>query len=114
MAKTKRLVDRIKTLTTQPIKYVIVGADHGDHVAGNSAFPAGVTFIAHPTSRAAIEAMATRPQPTGAGPMPVPQETVADKRVPKLAAPSFRFSFWAARTPVGIWKCSSRATASCG
>jgi glyoxylase-like metal-dependent hydrolase (beta-lactamase superfamily II) len=93
VAKTKRLVDRIKTLTTQPIKYVIVGADHGDHVAGNSAFPAGVTFIAHPTSRAAIEAMATRPQPTGAGPMPVPQETVADKRVLKVGSTELQILF---------------------
>jgi glyoxylase-like metal-dependent hydrolase (beta-lactamase superfamily II) len=93
VAKTKRLVDRIKTLTPHPIKYVIVGADHGDHVAGNSAFPAGVTFIAHPTSRAAIEAMAARPQPTGAGPMPVPQETVADKRVLKVGSTELQILF---------------------
>ena len=58
VAKTKRLVERIKTLTPQPIKYMIVGADHGDHVAGNSAFPAGTTFISHPTSKSVIEAMA--------------------------------------------------------
>src|SRR6478672_4546972 len=37
VAKTKRLVDRIKTLTPQPIKYVVIGADHADHVSGNSA-----------------------------------------------------------------------------
>lgn len=93
VAKTRRLVDRIKALTPQPIKYVIIGADHGDHVAGNSAFPAGTTFIAHPTSKAAIEAMAARPQPAGAGPMPVPQETVADKRTLTLGGTELQILF---------------------
>jgi glyoxylase-like metal-dependent hydrolase (beta-lactamase superfamily II) len=93
VVKTKRLVDRIKTLTPQPIKYVIVGADHGDHVAGNSAFPADATFIAHPTSKAVIEAMAVRPQPIGAGPMPVPQETVADKSVLKVGSTELQILF---------------------
>ena len=93
VAKTRRLVDRIKALTPQPIKYVIVGADHGDHVAGNSAFPAGTTFIAHPTSKAVIEAMAARPQPAGAGPMPVPQETVADKRTLRLGGTELQILF---------------------
>jgi glyoxylase-like metal-dependent hydrolase (beta-lactamase superfamily II) len=81
VAKTRRLVERIATITPQPIKYVVIGADHADHVAGNSAFPAGVTFIAHPTSTAVIEAMAARPLPAGGSRVPVPQETVADKRV---------------------------------
>jgi glyoxylase-like metal-dependent hydrolase (beta-lactamase superfamily II) len=93
VAKTKRLVDRIKTLTAQPIKYVIIGADHGDHVAGNSAFPVGTTFVAHPTSKAAIEAMAARPQPAGAGQMPIPQETVADKRVLKVGNTELQILF---------------------
>jgi len=93
VAKTKRLVDRIKTLTPQPIKYVIIGADHGDHVAGNSAFPAGTTFIAHPASRAVIAAMAARPQPAGAGPMPVPQETVSDARTLTVGGTELRIMF---------------------
>jgi glyoxylase-like metal-dependent hydrolase (beta-lactamase superfamily II) len=83
VAKTKRLVDEIARITPQPIKYVVIGADHNDHVAGNSAFPASATFIAHPRSKKAIEAMAAR-QPAGAPRMPVPQETVADRRVMKL------------------------------
>jgi glyoxylase-like metal-dependent hydrolase (beta-lactamase superfamily II) len=93
VAKTKRLVERIKTLTPQPIKYMIVGADHGDHVAGNSAFPAGTIFIAHPTSKAVIEAMAARPQPAGAGPMPVPTETVSDRRVLKVGNTELQIMF---------------------
>jgi glyoxylase-like metal-dependent hydrolase (beta-lactamase superfamily II) len=80
IAKTKRLVDEIAKLTRQPIKYVVIGADHADHVAGNSAFPASATFISHPRSQRVIEAMAAR-QPAGEPRMPVPTETVADRRV---------------------------------
>src|SRR5262245_34913382 len=48
---TQKLVDHIKTLTPQPIKYVVVASDHGDHTGGNSAFPSTVTFIASPFSK---------------------------------------------------------------
>lgn len=82
VAKTRRLVERIRSLTPQPIRYVIIGADHADHIAGNSAFPPGVTFIAHPTSKGVIErAAAARTPQTTSAPVPVPQETVADRRV---------------------------------
>jgi glyoxylase-like metal-dependent hydrolase (beta-lactamase superfamily II) len=93
VAKTRKLVERIRTLTPQPIKYVIIGADHGDHVAGNSAFPATATFIAHPTSKDVIAAMAARPQAAGAGPMPVPQETVSDRRVLKVGNTELQVMF---------------------
>lgn len=46
----KRLVADIATLTPQPIKYVVVGSEHGDHTGGDAAFPATVTFFAHPFS----------------------------------------------------------------
>ncbi len=45
-----RLVADVATLTTQPIKYVVVGSEHGDHVGGIEAFPTTVTFLAHPFS----------------------------------------------------------------
>jgi glyoxylase-like metal-dependent hydrolase (beta-lactamase superfamily II) len=51
---TKGLVDAIAKVTPQPIKYVIIGSDHGDHTAGNASFPAGVHYVVHPTSRAAM------------------------------------------------------------
>ena len=92
IAKTKRLVDEIGKITTQPIKYVVIGADHGDHVAGNSAFPASATFIAHPTSKRVIEEMAARQQP-GAPRMPVPQETVSDKRVMTMGGTEIQVLF---------------------
>jgi len=55
VAETKGLVDAIKAVTPQPIKYVVVCSDHGDHTAGNASFPAGVTYIIHPTSKAILD-----------------------------------------------------------
>ena len=62
----KRLVADVAKLTPQPIKYVVVGSEHGDHTGGISAFPAGVVYLAHPFSAPRIK------QPT---------EPVTDKRV---------------------------------
>ena len=92
IAKTKRLVDEVAKLTREPIKYVVIGADHADHVAGNSAFPSSAMFISHPVSKGVIEAMAAR-QPAGAPRMPVPQETVADRRVMKVGGTEIHILF---------------------
>src|SRR2546427_10484704 len=54
VAETKGLVDAIAKVTTQPIKYVVICSDHGDHTAGNASFPAGVNYLIHPTSKAAM------------------------------------------------------------
>jgi cyclase len=62
----KRLVADVAKLTPQPIKYVVVGSEHGDHTGGIAAFPAGVVYLAHPFSAPRIK------QPT---------EPVSDKRV---------------------------------
>ena len=93
VAKTKRMVEEIGKLTTQPIKYVVICADHMDHIAGNSAFPAGVTFIAHPTSKAVIERAAVRLAQNGSAPTPVPQATAADKRTPVLGGNEMQILF---------------------
>lgn len=48
---TKKMIDRIATLTKQPIKVVVIASEHGDHTGGNAAFPggaSGVTFIKSP------------------------------------------------------------------
>lgn len=42
---TKRLVDDIAGVTSQPIRFVVVGSIHGDHRGGDAAFPSGVTFV---------------------------------------------------------------------
>src|SRR5258706_2438144 len=54
-AETKGLVDAIAKVTTKPIKYVVICSDHGDHTAGNSSFPVGITYIIHPTSKAILD-----------------------------------------------------------
>jgi len=54
-AATERLVNAITKTTGKPIKWYVVGSDHGDHTAGNVVLPAGITYIVHPTSRAQLE-----------------------------------------------------------
>lgn len=93
VAKTRRLVEEIGRLTTQPIRYVVVCADHMDHIAGNSAFPSDVTFIAHPTSKAVMERAAERARQNGTAPIPIPQETVADRRTIDLGGTEIQILF---------------------
>src|SRR5579864_3508174 len=52
---TKGLVEAIARVTPKPIKFVVIGSDHGDHTAGNASFPSGITYIIHPTSMAILE-----------------------------------------------------------
>lgn len=83
--ETRRLVDEIAAVTDQPIRHVVVCSDHGDHTAGNSAFPGDATFYAHPTSAAVLEAGASRPnRRPDAPPVVVPTELVEDRRVLRL------------------------------
>ena len=75
VAQTKELVAWIETKTSQPIRYVVVCSDHGDHTGGNAAFPGTVTFISSPVSKKVLE---------DAGKPPFPTETVADRRTIQL------------------------------
>jgi cyclase len=54
-ALTQKLVDTIAKTTGKPIKWYVVGSDHGDHTGGNSALPSGITYIVHATSKAQLE-----------------------------------------------------------
>ena len=54
-AATKGMVDAIATITTVPIRYVVIASDHGDHTGGNAAFPVGVKYFIHPTSQAILK-----------------------------------------------------------
>jgi len=54
VTETQRLIAEIATITPQPITHVVIGSDHGDHTAGNRAFPAGVKYFVHPTSQAIL------------------------------------------------------------
>lgn len=62
----QRLVAEVAKLTPQPIKYIVVGSEHGDHTGGIAAFPAGIVYLAHPFSAPRIK------QPT---------EPVTDRRM---------------------------------
>ena len=53
-AATQTMLDRIRTVTPLPIRWYVVGSDHGDHTAGNSVLPRDITYIVHPTSRAQL------------------------------------------------------------
>lgn len=50
-AATQAMLERIRTVTPLPVKWYVVGSDHGDHTAGNSVLPSGIRYIVHPTSR---------------------------------------------------------------
>ena len=83
--ETQRLVDAIADITEQPITHVVICSDHGDHTGGNVSFPEGAVFLAHPTSRANLEASANRPnRRADAPPVVMPTELVEDKKVLRL------------------------------
>ncbi len=53
-AATQLMLDRIRTLTPLPIKWYVMGSDHGDHTAGNNVLPDGIRYVVHPNSRAQL------------------------------------------------------------
>jgi glyoxylase-like metal-dependent hydrolase (beta-lactamase superfamily II) len=65
-ALVKELTAQIAYLTSQPIKYFVVGADHADHTGGNSAFPESTKFFASPYSKALLERRQNAPGRGGA------------------------------------------------
>jgi glyoxylase-like metal-dependent hydrolase (beta-lactamase superfamily II) len=80
--QTRLMIDNIKKLTPQPIRYVVVASDHGDHVGGNAAFKAAysdVVFISSPVSQ---ENLATNENK--------PTQTVADQRTIRMGATDIR------------------------
>lgn len=54
-AATRRMLDEIRRVTPRPVRWYVVGSDHGDHTAGNSVLPPGIRFVVHPTSRAQLQ-----------------------------------------------------------
>jgi len=80
---TQKMVDFIKGLTSQPIRYVVVCSEHGDHSGGHEVFPSTATFISSPASKAALAEQARTDKP-GRPKTIVPTETVADRKVLKM------------------------------
>lgn len=83
--ETERMLEHIGEITDEPVRTVVVASDHGDHTGGNSAFPEGVEFIAHPTSADALERMAAG-RDEGEPPVPPATDTVSDRRVLQMGA----------------------------
>ena len=48
---TRAMLERIRGVTSLPVRWYVVGSDHGDHTGGNTELPKDVTYIVHPTSR---------------------------------------------------------------
>ena len=72
--ETARLVEEVGRVTDQPITHVVVCSDHGDHTAGNAAFPEGVEYILHENSVAAMERIRERiPE------IPMPGTVISDR-----------------------------------
>jgi cyclase len=57
-AATQTMLHHIAKVTTKPVKWYIVGSDHGDHTAGNSVLPKDITFIVTKASAAAMKSAA--------------------------------------------------------
>ena len=85
VAETRRLVEHIASVTDEPIRTVVIASDHGDHTAGNSAFPPEADFLAHPTSAARLEVSANAgDRREDASPVVVATELVADRKIIRL------------------------------
>jgi cyclase len=54
-AATQKLLDAIAKVTSKPVKWYIVGSDHGDHTAGNSVLPKDITYVVSKASKAAMK-----------------------------------------------------------
>lgn len=73
-AQGQTMVNNIKKLTAQPVKYMIVASDHIDHVGGNAAFKKAwpnIVFVSSPISQRNL---------ANAKNENVPTEIIADKR----------------------------------
>jgi glyoxylase-like metal-dependent hydrolase (beta-lactamase superfamily II) len=93
-ADTQQLLGAIEMLTPQPVKYVVIGSDHNDHVGGNTAFPTGTTFIAHPTSKMTLEQRnAEAILNDSPARVPVPTEIVSDNKTLTLGNTEIQILF---------------------
>jgi glyoxylase-like metal-dependent hydrolase (beta-lactamase superfamily II) len=92
--ETRRMVERIGTITDRPVTHVVIASDHGDHTTGNAAFPTDAQFFAHPTSAAVLKASAARTEGTpDATPVVVPGVLVADRHILDLGGTEIRLLF---------------------
>jgi glyoxylase-like metal-dependent hydrolase (beta-lactamase superfamily II) len=77
-AATQAMVDAIKKVTPKPLKWYVMGSDHGDHTAGNSVLPKDITYIVHANSLAQLRRDAANPnRPATAPAVIVPPAAMA-------------------------------------
>jgi glyoxylase-like metal-dependent hydrolase (beta-lactamase superfamily II) len=92
--ETQRMIDHIAEITDQPITHVVICSDHGDHTAGNSAFPSDAEFLAHPTSAATLEASANAGnRDAGAPPIMLPSQEIEEREVLELGGRTIEVLF---------------------
>jgi cyclase len=92
--KTRGLVDAIAKITPQPIKFVVICSDHGDHTGGNIAFPAGVQYVIHPNSKATLEKQEASPSfKPGSWKLPADADVVADHKTITLGGEQMEVMF---------------------
>lgn len=78
---TQTMLDAIRKVTPKPIRWYVVGSDHGDHTAGNSVLPKDITYIVHPNSLAQMKRDGANPKrPPTAAPVVVPPTAMASDR----------------------------------
>jgi glyoxylase-like metal-dependent hydrolase (beta-lactamase superfamily II) len=78
---TRKLLDAVATITPRPVRWYIVGSDHGDHTAGNSVLPKDITYIVSRASKAQLERDAANPnRAPNAPPAVVPPTAMSGDR----------------------------------
>jgi len=92
LEETERLLVHVGQITDQPVTHLVIGSDHGDHTAGNAAFPSDVEVYAHPTSAANLEAMVAN-WPDTVAPMPMPTVLVEDRHVLEMGDKTIHILF---------------------
>ncbi len=78
-AATRGLVQAIRNVTAQPIRYVVICSDHGDHTGGNASFPAGIVYLVHPISKSTLERQAAGGRGAAGWSLPTGAKVVPDK-----------------------------------
>jgi cyclase len=92
-AATKGLVNAIARVTPQPIKYVVICSDHGDHTGGNASFPSGVTYLVHPISKAILERQASAGRGAPGWTLPADVVVVPEKKTITLGSEELQIMF---------------------
>ena len=54
-AATQKMLDEIAKVTPKPVRWYVVGSDHGDHTAGNAVLPKDITYIVSKASKAQMK-----------------------------------------------------------